>query len=35
MIQIRNIIDEVYIISRHVKLNRVLDYEKKDYYMTT
>ena len=26
IIQIRNVIDEVYIISRHVKLNRVLDY---------
>ena len=35
MIQICNIIDETYIISRHVKLNRVLDYEKKDCYMTT
>ena len=29
MIQIRNVIDEIYIISRHVKLNRVLDYEKR------
>ena len=35
MIQIRNIIDETYIISRHVKLNRVLDYKKKNYYITT
>ena len=29
MIQVRNVIDETYIISRYVKLNRVLDYEKK------
>ena len=29
IIQIRNIINETYIVSRHVKLNRVLDYEKK------
>ena len=35
IIQIHNIIDETYIISRHVKLNRVLDYKKKNYYMTT
>ena len=35
IIQIRNIIDETYIISRYVKLSRVLDYEKKNYYMTT
>ena len=34
MIQIRNIIDETYIVSRHVKLNRVFDYEKKNYYLT-
>ena len=30
IIQIRNVIDEIYIISRHVKLNRVLDYEEKN-----
>ena len=35
MIQVRNAINETYIISRHVKLNRVLDYEKKNYYITT
>ena len=35
MIQIRNVIDEIYIISRHAKLNRVLDYEKKNCYKTT
>ena len=29
IIQIRNVIDETYIISRHVKLNRILDYKKK------
>ena len=29
MIQIRNIINETYIISRYVKLNRVFDYKKK------
>ena len=29
IIQIRNIINETYIVSRHVKLNRVFDYEKK------
>ena len=34
MIQIRNIIEKIYIISRHVKLNRILDYKKKDYYLT-
>ena len=33
IIQMRNVIDEMYIISRHVKLNRVLDYEKKNYYL--
>ena len=33
IIQIRNIIDETYIVSRHVKLNHVLDYEKKDCYL--
>ena len=35
MIQIRNIINKTYIISRHIKLNYVLDYEKKNCYMTT
>ena len=35
IIQIRNIINETYIISRHVKLSRVFDYEKKNYYITT
>ena len=34
IIQIRNVIDETYIVSRHVKLNRVLDYEKKIYCLT-
>ena len=29
IIQIRNIIDEIYIISRHVELNRIFDYKKK------
>ena len=29
MIQIRNIINEIYIVLRHVKLNRVFDYKKK------
>ena len=35
IIQIRNVINETYIISRYVKLNRVFDYEKNNYYMTT
>ena len=35
MIQIRNVIDETYIVSRYTKLSRVLNYEKKNYYMTT
>ena len=34
IIQIRNITNETYIKLRHVKLNRVFDYEKKNYYMT-
>ena len=34
MIQIRNVIVETYIVSRHVKLNRVFDYEKKNCYLT-
>ena len=29
IIQIRNVIDETYIVLRHAKLNRVLNYEKK------
>ena len=33
IIQIRNVTNETYIISRHVKLNRVFDYEKKNCYM--
>ena len=33
MIQIRNIINKIDIISRHVKLNRVFHYEKKNCYM--
>ena len=32
IIQIRNVIDETYIVSRYVKLNRVLDYKKKILY---
>ena len=35
IIQTRNVINKIYIISRHVKLNRVFDYEKKNYYITT
>ena len=35
IIQFRNIIDKTYIVSYYVKLNRVLDYEKKNYYITT
>ena len=34
IIQIRNIIDEIYIVLRHVKLNRVFDYKKKNCYLT-
>ena len=35
IIQIRNVIDKTYIISRYVKLSRVFHYEKKDDYITT
>ena len=35
MIQIRNVINKTYIISRHVKLSCVFDYEKKNCYITT
>ena len=35
MMQVRNVTDNSSTISRHAKLNRILDYEKKDCYMTT
>ena len=35
IIQIRNIINKTYIVSRYVKLNRVFDYEKRNYYIIT
>ena len=35
IIQIRNIINEIYISSRHVKLNQVFNYEKKNCYIIT
>ena len=34
MMQIRNVITKAIIISRHAKLERVLNYEKKDCYLT-
>ena len=35
MIQMRNVINEIIVILRHAKLNRILNYEKKNCYQTS